>query len=168
MNQPKAARTIRAAPVHKSVRVNASVERAFDFFTSRFDRWWPRSHHIGNTPPKELVLEPFAGGRWYERSEDGTECDWGKVLAWEPPSRLVLAWQIDARFVYDSQLVTTVEVRFAAVTAEVTRVDLEHRDLDRLADQAQALRDIVDSPQGWGLIIEAYAKEITGEADHAA
>lgn len=168
MNQPKATRTIGIAPVSKSVRVSASAERAFHIFTRRFDRWWPRSHHIGEVPVKEFVLEPFVGGRWYERREDGSECQWGKVLGWEPPARLVLAWQLNPKFAYDPELVTTVEVRFVAESAEVTRVELEHRDLERMGDEARPLRDKLDSPSGWGAIIEAYAKQLPKETDHVA
>jgi uncharacterized protein YndB with AHSA1/START domain len=168
MNQPGASRTIAIAPVRKSVRLNASAERAFDVFTSGFDRWWPRSHHIGQVPVKEFVLEPFTGGRWYERREDGSECQWGKVLGWEPPSRLVLAWQLNPKFAYDPELVTTVEVRFVAESADVTRVELEHRDLERVGDEAQPLRDKFDSPGGWGAIIESFAKQVSKEMDDAA
>lgn len=111
---------------------------------------------------KEAVIEPYAGGRWYERGEDGTECEWGKVLAWEPPTRLVLAWQIDSKFVYDKTLMTTVEVRFIADGPSATRVELEHRDLDRLGSEGAVLRDIVDSPRGWGVLLETYVNQVEG------
>lgn len=168
MSQPQASRRIGTAPVRKSVRVNASAERAFDVFANGFDRWWPRSYHIGQIPVKEFVLEPFTGGRWYERREDGSECQWGKVLGWEPPSRLVLAWQLDPKFAYDPMLVTTVEVRFVAESADVTRVELEHRDIERMGDEAQPLRDKFDSPEGWGAVVEAFAGHMQKETNHAA
>src|SRR5262245_50814924 len=114
MNQSQNQRTIRIAPVRKSVVVNVGAARAFDAFTRSIDRWWPRSHHIGKTQTWQAVIEPRIGGRWYERGDDGSECDWGKVLAWEPPSRVVLAWQLSAEFQYDPNLITTVEVRFIA------------------------------------------------------
>ncbi len=168
MSQPRARRTIGIAPVRKSVRVNASAERAFDVFTHGFDRWWPRSHHIGDVPVKEFVLEPFTGGRWYERREDGSECQWGEVLRCEPPSCLVLAWQLNPKFTYDPELVTTVEVRFVPESADVTRIELEHRDIDRMGDEAQPVRDKFDSPEGWGAIIEAFARQVSREIDNAA
>jgi hypothetical protein len=90
------------------------------------------------------------------------------VLGWEPPARLVLAWQLNPKFAYDPELVTTVEVRFVAESAEVTRVELEHRDLERMGDEARPLRDKLDSPSGWGAIIEAYAKQLPKETDHVA
>lgn len=168
MSQASRVPGIRVAPVRKSVRVNASAARAFDTFTSGFDRWWPRGHHIGDVPVKEFVLEPREGGRWYERREDGSECQWGKVLAWEPPARLVLAWQLNAKFAYDPELLTTVEVRFIAESTEVTRVELEHRDLGRMGEEAGPLREKFDSPDGWGAIIAAYARQVSKEIDHAA
>lgn len=111
---------------------------------------------------KEAIIEPYAGGRWYERGEDGAECDWGKVLAWEPPSRLVLAWQINSKFIFDKTLLTTVEVRFIAEGASVTRVELEHRDLDQLGDEGEALRNIVDSPRGWSVVLGTYVQRVEG------
>ena len=86
---------LNVAPVKKSITVKASVEHAFKVFTDGFDTWWPRSHHIGKQPMVKAVIETRAGGRCFGREADGTECDWGKVLAWEPPNRFVLAWQID-------------------------------------------------------------------------
>ena len=83
-------------PVRKEIVVEAAAERAFRVFTDKFDRWWPRDHHIGKAELKEAVLEPRAGGRWYEIGVDGSQCDWGKVLAYEPPRRLLLAWQLNA------------------------------------------------------------------------
>ncbi len=168
MSRARAARTITPAPVRKSVCVNASVERAFEFFTGAYDRWWPRSRHIGQVPVEEFVLEPFEGGRWYERRVDGSECQWGKVLAWEPPSRLVLAWQLDAQFAYDPGLVTTLELRFVAETANVTRVELEHRDLERLGSEAQRARTKFESPDGWSGVLASFAGHAQKEMDHVA
>lgn len=90
--------TMSVEPVRKKIVVAMSPERAFRIFTEGIDRWWPREHHIGESPLKRAVLEPRAGGRWYAVSEDGSECDTGKVLVWEPPRRLVLAWQITAQW----------------------------------------------------------------------
>lgn len=145
---------IAVAPVRKSIRVAAPPGRAFEVFARRFDSWWPKDHRIGTTAMKEAVLEPRAGGRWYEKGEDGSECDWGRVLAWEPPHRLLLSWQINSRFVPDDTIDSEVEVLFLA-DGTGTRVDLEHR---ICAEDARALRDAVDSPRGWGAILRVYAE----------
>jgi uncharacterized protein YndB with AHSA1/START domain len=149
-------RTIQPAPVRKTVRVNASPEHAFEVFVSRIGAWWPKSHHIGAADPETFVIEPRAGGRWFERGTDGAECEIGKVLAWEPPKRLLLAWQITADWKYDPGCVTEVEVRFVH-DGEGTRVELEHRNLERLGDRAEGYRRQIDSESGWGLILQLFA-----------
>jgi uncharacterized protein YndB with AHSA1/START domain len=148
--------SITPAPVRKSIRVNASPERAFDVFTAGMGRWWPATHHIGASPLKDAVIEPREGGRWFERCEDGSECDWGRVLAWEPPSRVVLAWQLNAQWQFDPNLVTELEIRFVP-DGEATRVELEHRNLERFGDMAEQTRAALDSPGGWGGILEGFA-----------
>lgn len=147
---------IRVAPVRKSITVNAPQAHAFDVFARRFDTWWPREHHIAKPPMKEAVIEPRAGGRWYEKGEDGSECEWGRVLAWEPPHRVVLSWSVNGKFQIDETVESEVEVRFVAEGEKTTRVELEHR---IAAEDAQALRDAVDSPRGWGGLLEIYARE---------
>lgn len=149
--------TIVPAPVRKSIRVAASPERAFDVFTRNMARWWPATHSIGSAPLKDAVVEPYEGGRWYERGEDGSECQWGRVLIWDPPGRLVLAWQIDGQWRFDPDLVTEVEVRFTPEGADGTRVDLEHRNIDRFGAHAEAARGAFDSPGGWSGILEKFA-----------
>jgi uncharacterized protein YndB with AHSA1/START domain len=159
MNRPSP-RAISVAPVRKTVRVNADAARAFDVFTAGFARWWPRSHHIGAAPMKDAVIEPRVGGRWYERGEDGSECEWGKVLAWEPPTRVVLAWQINSNFKYDPAAVSEVEIRFITQSAGVTMVELEHRNIERLGADGEELRKKVDAPNGWTLIMQTYAAAV--------
>ena len=144
---------IQVAPVRKAIRVNASQAHAFEVFAARFDAWWPREHHLGKAEMAAAIIEPRAGGRWYEKGQDGSECEWGRVLAWEPPSRLVLSWRINSKFVPDETVESEVEVRFSPDGAG-TRVELEHR--IRSAD-APALRDAVDSPRGWGALLEIFA-----------
>jgi len=151
-------RTIKPAPVRKSVTVPVTQAHAFDVFTASFDRWWPRNHTIGNGPLKEVVLEPRAGGRWYGIDEDGSETDWGDVLIWQPPERLVIAWRIGADWRYHADLTTEVEVTFTTLSADTTRVDLEHRLLENMGTDAQRMRDSVDSPGGWGGILQGYAE----------
>ena len=156
------ARTIRVAPVRKSMRVNASQARAFEVFASRLDAWWPKSHHIGKAEMKEAVLEPRAGGRWYEKGVDGSECTWGSVLVWDPPSRLVLSWKINAKFEFDESVASEVDVRFVAESANVTRVELEHR-IEAL--DGEAMRASVDAPAGWTALLELY-RALVQRKDH--
>lgn len=156
--------SIRVAPVRKSITVNAPQAHAFDVFAKRFDAWWPKDHHIGKPAMAHAVIEPHAGGRWYEKGEDGSECDWGRVLVWEPPDRLVLSWTINGKFQVDNTVESEVEVRFLAEGENNTRVELEHR---IAAEDAQALREAVDSPRGWGSLLDIYAKEaVAPDYDH--
>jgi uncharacterized protein YndB with AHSA1/START domain len=108
------------------------------------------------------VLEAGAGGRWYSVCQDGSECDVGKVLVWEPPGRLVLAWQITAQWQYDPSFVTEVEVAFVAEGPKRTRVTLEHRNLERYGDHAAAFRKSIDDAGGWGLLLDSFARSAGG------
>lgn len=154
--------TITPAPVKKTLTVRASPETAFRVFTEGFDRWWPRSHHIGKAELKHAIIEPKAGGRWYEVCADGSECEWGDVLAWEPPlpggqrGRLLLAWRLNAQWDYERELLTEVEVRFTALDDGQTRVDFEHRGFERMGAGGEAARAGVDSPGGWGAILAEF------------
>ena len=150
--------TIVVAPVRKSIRVNAPPQRAFDIFTDGMTRWWPRQHTIGSSPIQQVVVEPRVGGRWVEVGEDGAECQWGRVLSWDPPARLVLAWQINTQWRFDPDLVTEVEVRFS-VDAGGTLVELEHR-LDGYGEAADRMRQVFDSPQGWDGSLAAFTEAV--------
>jgi uncharacterized protein YndB with AHSA1/START domain len=149
-------------PVRKEVTVATTPERAFEVFTDGIDSWWPREHHIGKSPLKREVLEPGLGGRWYGVSDDGSECEVGKVLAWEPPGRLVLAWQINADWQYDASFVTEIEVTFTAEAPNLTRVVLEHRDLHRYGLRATELRKMLDAPEGWGITLRRFSDAAAG------
>lgn len=149
---------IRPAPVRKSIFVSASQEHAFEVFTSGIGRWWPKSHKIGPADLDRPVIEPHQGGRWYELDVDGSECEIGKVALWEPSTRLILIWQLTPEFAYDPDLVTEVEVRFTP-EAGGTRVDLEHRDLERMGDKAEAMRETVSGPGGWPGLLQLFADE---------
>ena len=155
--------SISPAPVRKSLIVTADVHRSFKAFTNRIGGWWPRSHSIGVTPQADVIIEPRAGGRWYERGEDGSECEWGKVLVWEPPARVVLGWQINNQFKYDPTTMSEVEIRFIAESVGVTVVELEHRNIDRLGADAEEFRNKVDAPTGWGLILQTYAAGVAAK-----
>jgi uncharacterized protein YndB with AHSA1/START domain len=148
--------TITPAAIRKTLTVRATPEKAFEIFTAGFHRWWPKTHSIGDAPLKMATIEPRIGGRWYSLTEDGVEHEWGDVLAWEPPARLVLAWRLNGEFTYDPALLTEVEVRFAPVGDGETRVELEHRGLERFGDSegAQAIRAGMD--RGWGVILDAF------------
>jgi uncharacterized protein YndB with AHSA1/START domain len=149
---------ITAAPVKKMLRVKASQATAFEVFTARIGSWWPQSHHIGKVDMKEAVIEPRQGGRWYERGVDGSECEWGTVLAWQPPEKIVLSWYLNSKFEYDRSIKSEVEVRFIAEGANTTRVELEHR---ISAADAEIIRDKVDAPGGWTMLLDLYAQKAT-------
>ena len=149
---------IRPAPVRKSIFVDASPETAFEVFTAGIGRWWPKTHKIGPADLDRPVIEPKSGGRWYELDTDGSECEIGKVVVWDPPARLLLIWQLTAAFKFDPDLVTEVEVNFTP-EGSGTRVDLEHRNLERLGDTAEGFRQSIDSPGGWGGLLALYAEE---------
>jgi uncharacterized protein YndB with AHSA1/START domain len=151
------------APVRKSVTVNTTAERAFRIFAEDFDSWWPRSHHIGKSPMKKGIVEGKAGGRCYTQQEDGTDCDWGRVLVWEPPHRLVLAWQVTPEWGYQPDLSQSseVEIRFTPTPEGGTRVDLEHRQLERHGAGAASMRTTIDSADGgWGGLLKLYAARV--------
>ena len=155
--------TITPAPIRRSVQVKVPPARAFEIFTAGASRWWLRTHSISPTksPIKDVVIESRAGGRWYERGEDGSECDWGKVLAWEPPltekskGRLLLAWQINGEFKYDPNLLTEVEIRFTPAESG-TLVELEHRLIERMGERGVGMRDAFT--RGWGLLLDSFTQ----------
>jgi uncharacterized protein YndB with AHSA1/START domain len=149
---------IKPAPVEKTLLVAASPQKAFDVFTAGFDRWWPRSHSIGEAPLKTAVLEGRAGGRWYGLLENGREAEWGDVLAWDPPNRLLLAWRIGADWKYDPALLTEIKVVFTA-EGEGTRVNLEHRLLENMGAEGEGARASFDSDGGWSGLLQMFAAE---------
>jgi uncharacterized protein YndB with AHSA1/START domain len=149
---------IKPAPVKKTLVVAATPQTAFEVFTTGFDRWWPRSHSIGEAPLQTAVIEGRQGGRWYGLLENGREAEWGDVLAWDPPRRLLLAWRIGADWKYDPQLLTEVEVVFTP-EGEGTRVNFEHRLLENMGEQAEGARASFDSEGGWTGLLRMFAAE---------
>ena len=151
------------APVHKTITVDATPDHAFAVFTDGFDSWWPRSHALSEAGLERAVIETRAGGRCYQRFANGTECDWGQVVVWEPPDRVVLAWQLDARWQYDPDRshASEVEVRFTAEPSGRTRVDLIHRHFHRHGAEGHAIRAGVDAPNGWTGLLALYGGELT-------
>jgi uncharacterized protein YndB with AHSA1/START domain len=154
--------TIRPAVIAKTFTVRTTPEKAFAIFTDGFDRWWPKTHSIGDSPLKKAVLEPGVGGRWYGLHEDGSEGLWGDVVAWEPPTRLVLAWRVTHQWGYDPNLLTEVEVRFTALPGGETRVDFEHRGLERFGDSDAAAQTRVSMDGGWGMILDGFKAVVDG------
>ncbi|MBS0393267.1 MAG: SRPBCC family protein [Proteobacteria bacterium] len=153
-------RTVAIAPVRKTIRVATTPEHAFEVFTAGIDRWWPKTHGIGAAPLRETIIEAYAGGRWYTRHEDGAEVTVGHVRVWEPGKRFVFSWEISAQWKPDPRTAyaSEVEVRFTAEADGTTRVDLEHRDFERMGDPDGAtMRAAVDG--GWASILELFARE---------
>ena len=146
--------------VRKAIVVHAPPVVAWRVFTQKIGTWWPLSAYtIGTAKAVDAVIEPRVGGRWYERGEDGSTCDWGSVLTWEPPTRLVLSWDITADWQYDPSLKTEVEVRFLA-EGEGTRVELEHRRLDRYGPRRDEMRRIFDTEGDWGRLLALFSRAL--------
>lgn len=146
--------------VRSHVVVDAPLDRAFAVFTEQLDRIKPREHNMLSVDIAETVLEPHAGGRVYDRGVDGSECEWATVLAYEPPDRVVFSWNISPRWQVepDPDKRSEVEVRFLAESKQRTRVELEHRHLDRHGDGWEGAREGVASPDGWPLYLRRYAE----------
>ena len=146
--------------IKTDVVVDAPIEHAFRVFTERFDQIKPREHNMLAVDIAESVLEPHSGGRVYDRGVDGSECQWGRVLAYEPPARIVFTWDISPHWQIETDLdrASEVEVRFSEETPERTRVTLEHRHLDRHGEGWQGLREGVAGDQGWPLYLRRYAE----------
>jgi uncharacterized protein YndB with AHSA1/START domain len=141
------------------------LSRPFRVFTENFDRVKPREHNLLQTEIAETVFEPRVGGRVYDRGVDGTECQWARVLAFEPPSRLLLSWDISPQWQLESDLDKTseVEVRFIAESRGRTRVELEHRNLDRHGDGWEGARDAVSGDGGWPLYLNRFLAVVSEE-----
>lgn len=151
--------------VRKTVSVQAPQAVAWRVFTEKMGAWWPLAYYkIGKTNAVDAVIEPRIGGRWYERGDDGSMCQWGSVLAWEPHSRLVLSWDINGDWQYDPALKTEIEVRFIPDGSNRTRVELEHRHLDRYGARRDEMRRIFDTEGDWGKLLEAFAGAAAAQA----
>ena len=144
--------------IRTEIVVEAPVERAFKLFVEEFDRVKPREHNMLAVDIAETVFEPRVGGHIYDRGVDGSECRWARVLAYEAPNRIVFSWDISPFWQpeTDPEKTSEVEVRFIAETPDTTRLELEHRKLDRHGDNWEGLRDGVASPDGWPLYLRRY------------
>ena len=147
---------VQETSVHLQIVVDAPIERAFRVFTQEFDRIKPREHNLLRVEIAETIFEPRVGGRIYDRGVDGSECRWARVLAYEPPHRVVISWDISPQWQIETNLERTseVEVRFIAESGERTRVELEHRNLDRHGAGWEAERDSVRG--GWPLYLQRF------------
>lgn len=148
--------------VHASIVVDAPLERAFEVFTADFGKFKPAEHNLLGVEIAETVFEARAGGHLYDRGVDGSECRWARVLAYEPPHRVVLSWNISPQWQIETDPAKTSEweVRFVAESDARTRVEIEHRNLDRHGDGWEAVRDGVGHDQGWPLYLSRYAAVI--------
>jgi uncharacterized protein YndB with AHSA1/START domain len=145
-----------------SVIVDAPADHAFVVFTTGIDTWWPREHTIGEAALKEMVLEPKVGGRAYGIGVDGSESDWGRVLACDPPNSIVVSWDINLNWKHelDPARTSEFEVRFIPEGPDRTRVELEHRHLERHGDGWEDMRDAVGSPNGWQGGLDLFAQAV--------
>ena len=150
----------------RAVEVDAVVERAFEVF-SHMTGWWPPEHRIVPVELREVVIEPAVGGACYQVGVDGSRCDWGRVMVWDPPWRLLIAWHLNSRFEFDpdADRASEVEVTFTALADRRTRVDLEHRRFDRHGPDGDGLRRAVDAPDGWGYVVGRYQRAVRAEGD---
>jgi uncharacterized protein YndB with AHSA1/START domain len=145
--------------VRRQVTVDAPIERAFALFTERFGDFKPKEHNLLGSPIAETRFDPHVGGHIYDRGEDGSECRWARVLAYDPPNRVVFSWDISPywQIETDESRTSEVEVRFIAETASRTRVELEHRNLDRHGPGWEGVRDGVSGDGGWPLYLDRFA-----------
>ena len=148
--------------VTTSIVVEAAIEKAFSVFTDDIGSWWTPEHHILHADLKEMVFEPRVGGLIIDRGIDGSECAWARVLAYEPPNRLVFSWDVSPQWQLetDHSRTSEVEVRFIAENPARTRVELEHRNLDRHGDGWERMRDAVGAPDGWGEGLQRFAERM--------
>ena len=152
------ARRIEPAPIRRTLRVKANRQKAFDTFVA-MGGWWLKSHSLVAAGQKNVIIEPHAGGRWFEIGNDGTEQAWGKVVAFDPPERLHLIWSLNGEWAYDPDFETSVEVTFAE-DGDHTVVTFEHRDLDRYGENAEAVRGDYESGMdgGWRELLDGFAR----------
>jgi len=152
--------------VRRHVVVDAPIEHAFATFVERFGDFKPEEHNLLGAPISETRFEPHVGGHIYDRAEDGSECRWARVLVYEPPTRVVFSWDINPywQLEADEANASEVEVRFIAETPQRTRLELEHRNLDRHGPGWEGVRDGVADDAGWPLYLEGYAQIVSGAA----
>jgi uncharacterized protein YndB with AHSA1/START domain len=154
---------VQETSVRRSIVVNASIERAFSLFTDGIGDWWPPEHHILEAELAEIVFEPRVGGNIYDRGVDGSECRWARVLAYEPPARVAFSWDIGAQWQLelDESRTSEVEVCFISEGPTSTRVELEHRNIERHGVGWEAMREAVSAPDGWSRGLGRFADAVS-------
>jgi uncharacterized protein YndB with AHSA1/START domain len=160
MKHPESPRVSAAPEVRVSRTVAAPLARVFEAFTAEMDAWWPRDHRLGAAERRDVVVEPHEGGRWFERGIDGSTCDWGRVLQWDPPHHVVLSWMIGLGFVpgTDPERASRVDVRFEEAGPDATTITIAHSAFEAHGDGWQSMRDAVAGPGGWPDIARALAR----------
>jgi uncharacterized protein YndB with AHSA1/START domain len=151
--------------LRKQIAVEVPVEKAFRVFTEGFDTWWPRTHHIGKPTMQQAIMEMKKGGRWYELGIDGSTTEWGKVVSVDPPTHIILIWQIDANWAYDPKLETQVEVTFQSQGSNRTLVTLLHKNLDRYGADYEKVMGSIGSDGGWLGLMKVFAAEAEGNIE---
>jgi uncharacterized protein YndB with AHSA1/START domain len=157
--------TAPVADVKRTLRIGVPIDHAFRVLTEKMGAWCPASHHIAKTPFAEIVVEPRVGGRWFERDSKGAECDWGHVLVWDPPKHLVVSWQLQPDWQYSADMSKASEVSFEFVAGgpAATRLEFEHRHLERHGEGWENLRNGVDAPGGWTGVLAQFECLLTGK-----
>ena len=150
------------ASYKRTMSVNVPIERAFKVFTEKMGAWWPATHHVGGTPFRDFLIDPRTGGRWYEINANGEECFWGSVLAWEPPKKVVLSWHLQPDWSFSPEMSKASEValEFIAEGPEQTRLEFEHRHLERHGAGYASLREKIGAPGGWPMILDCYIQSM--------
>ena len=150
--------------VQAQIVVDAPIERAFAVFTEGIGSWFPPEYNLLGVDIAERVFEPRVGGQVYDRGVDGSECHWGRVLASDPPNRVVFSWRIDPQWQIESdpEKTSEVEVRFSSEAPDRTRVELEHRNLERHGDDWEATRDALTAEGGWEWCLQRFAAQLAG------
>jgi uncharacterized protein YndB with AHSA1/START domain len=162
--QPQQATPELSAPVRETIVVEAPIDRAFSIFTDDIGTWWPESHHVLKAPLAEMIFEPRVGGHVYDRGTDGSECRWARVLAYDPPHRIVFSWDISLAWEIETNpdRASEVEISFVSEGPDRTRVELEHRHIERHGDGWEQMRVAVGSPEGWRIGLERFAARAAG------
>ena len=152
-------------PITGTVTIGLPVDEAFELFTGSINSWWPHEYHIGRADVAEVVLESGEGGRWFERGVDGSECDWGRVLVWQPPDRVVFTWQISGSWQFDPdpEHASEIEAQFTPDGPGQTTVAVEHRYFERLVG-GQAINDAINGGGGWAQLLDGFAKAVANRA----
>ena len=148
------------ASYKRTMHVNVPIDRAFKVFTEKMGAWWPASHHVGGTPFRDILMDQRPGGRWYEINADGQECIWGSVQVWEPPKKVVLSWHLQPDWSFSPDLAKASEValEFIAEGPEKTRLEFEHRHLERHGAGWEKMLAQVGSEGGWPMILDCFIR----------